>query len=105
VTGEGALILIAGMALLTYASRAALLLTAPGLPREGVQRWLAFVPVALFTGLITTMVAAPGAPALDPPRLAALGVGVAVALLTRRVTLTILVGLAAWWIVRLVLLT
>lgn len=101
MTGDGALLLIAGMALLTYGSRAALLVAAPGVPREELRRWLAYVPVALFAGLITTMVAGPGAPVLDGARAVALGAGALAALTTRRVTLTIAVGLAAWWAMRL----
>lgn len=91
------------MALLTYASRAALLIAAPGTPGAQLRRWLAYVPVALFAALITTMVAGPGAPALDAARAAALAAGAAVALATRRVTLTIVAGLAVWWAMRLLL--
>ncbi|MCX6024324.1 MAG: AzlD domain-containing protein [Chloroflexi bacterium] len=99
--GEGALWLVLGMAVITYASRAALLLAAPGELPQRLGRWLAFVPVGLFAALIAAMVSGPGAPPLDLGRTLALGAGALVAVLTHRVSATIIAGLAVWWVVRL----
>lgn len=98
---------IFGMAAVTYAVRAAaLLLLRDELP-QWVNRWLSYVPVAVFTALIlpplllsdngTARVLALG------PALPAGVIGALVAWRTSNVLLTIGAGLAMFWVLRFVM--
>lgn len=96
---------IIGMALVTYAARVAALLL---LRRELVpwlQRWLSFVPVAVFTALILppllTRTAGGQSVLAFGPALPAGIVGALVAWRTSNVLLTIAAGMATFWLLRL----
>jgi len=96
--------LIAGMAVVTYATRYTMiaLLGRWTLP-PGVRRWLEFVPVAALTAIIVPSVLAPQG-AIDigvhnHDVWAAL-VGALVAWRTRRTLATIIAALVAFWLLR-----
>ena len=95
---------ILGMALVTYATRVTMLLALRGDVAPWLQRWLGYVPVALFTALIipslllhtqgemTTLAIGPALPAGI--------VGMVAAWRTPNVLLTICAGLATFWLLR-----
>ena len=89
---------LAGMVAVTFASRYAGLVRRTELPEFWV-RFLHFVPIAVFAALI--------APSLEGSRgeggirFAAAGLAGVVAWRTRHLALTIAVGLAAFWLLRL----
>ena len=94
---------ILGMALVTYATRVIMLLALRGEVAPWLQRWLGYVPVAVFVALILPpLLLGPG----EPPALAigpALPAGVAGALAawrTGNVLLTIAAGLAVFWLLK-----
>ena len=94
---------ILGMALVTYATRAIMLLALRGEVAPWLQRWLGYVPVALFTALILPPLLLSGGerPALVlGPALPAGVVGALVAWRSGNVLLTIAAGLAAFWLLR-----
>lgn len=94
---------IAGMAVVTLATRALPLLVMRGEPPPWLARWLGLVPVAVFTALALRPLAVSAAPdprlALGAPLLAALA-GAAVAWRTGSVVATIAVGMLAYWALR-----
>ena len=83
--------MIAGMAAVTYASRAAPMVLG-GTPRPAVARYLRLVPVAIFAALIVPGLAAPDGDLSLGPELAAGAVGLLVALATRNVFATLGAG-------------
>jgi branched-subunit amino acid transport protein len=95
---------IAGMAVATLATRALPLLVMRGEPPVWLGRWLGFVPVAVFTALALQPLLIGGAP---EPRLSVglpLAAGLAGAAAAWRgggVVVTIAVGMAAYWALRL----
>ena len=93
--------MIAGMALVTYLTRAPLLVLLRGdLPRW-LSRWLQYVPIAVFTALVVPPFVAPrGRPELQWGLAVALA-GAVVAWRTRQVYATITVGLLVFWLSRL----
>lgn len=95
---------IAGMALVTLATRATPLLLLRGEPPGWLARWLSFVPVAIFTALALRplLVSAGAHPQLSigAPLVAGLA-GALVAWRTGSVVLTIGAGLAAYAALRL----
>lgn len=95
---------IAGMALVTLATRALPLLLMRGELPGWVMRWLSFVPVAVFTALsVRPLVVSGGADprlTLGAPLVAGLA-GALVAWRTSSVVATIAGGMAAYWGLRL----
>jgi branched-subunit amino acid transport protein len=96
---------ILGMALVTLATRALPLLIMRGEPPAWLARWLGLVPVAVFTALALRplVVSAGPSPQLiaGAPLLAGL-VGALAAWRSGNVVVTIAVGMAAYWLLRLV---
>ncbi len=85
--------MIAGMALVTYLTRAPLLILLRGDLPAWLRRWLQFVPIAVFSALVIPPFVAPrGQPELTPRLLVAL-VAALVAWRTRQVYLTVAAGL------------
>ncbi|MBC7250594.1 MAG: AzlD domain-containing protein [Anaerolineae bacterium] len=91
---------IAGMALVTFFTRYAMIALVGREPSALLRRWLRYVPAALLAALI-----APAA--LDVPagtgvhgRWLALGVGAVLAWRTRQVLPSLLGGLAAFWLLQ-----
>jgi branched-subunit amino acid transport protein len=84
-------LMIAGMAAVTYASRA-LPMVVGGTPRAAVGRYLRLVPVAIFAALIVPGLAAPDGELSLGPELVAGAVGLAVAMVTRNVFATLGAG-------------
>lgn len=97
---------ILGMAAVTLATRALPLLLMRGEPPAWLARWLGLVPVAVFTALALRPLVVSGGPA---PQLIAglpLAAGLAGALAawrTGNVVATIAAGMAAFWLLRLLL--
>ena len=93
-----------GMALATYATRVITMLALRGEIAPWLQRWLGYVPIAVFTALILPPLLLPasgGARALAiGPALPAGAVGALVAWRSGNVLLTIIAGLAAFWLLR-----
>lgn len=95
---------IVGMALVTLATRALPLLVLRGEPPPWLLRWLAFVPVAVFTALAVRPLVVTGGP--DPamtagaPLIAGLA-GAVAAWRTGSVVATIAAGMAVYWLLRL----
>ncbi len=85
--------MIAGMALVTYLTRAPLLVLLRGDLPAWLRRWLQFVPIAVFSALVIPPFVAPrGQPELTSRLLIAL-VAALVAWRTRQVYLTVAAGL------------
>ena len=94
-------LIFAGMALATYFTRYAMIATLGREVPSLLRRWLRYVPVAVLAALV-----APAA--LAPQRRLEIGLhawavlaGAAVAWRTRNVLLTILSGMAAFWLLRM----
>jgi len=94
-------LIFAGMALATYFTRYAMIATLGREVPSLLRRWLRYVPVAVLAALV-----APAA--LAPQRRLEIGLhawavlaGAAVAWRTRNVLLTILSGVAAFWLLRM----
>lgn len=92
--------LIVGMALVTYLTRAPMLLLLRGELPSWLRRWLSYVPIAVFTALIVPVFAAPrGVPELQINLL----VGVVAAVIvwrTRQMYFGIVAGLLVFWLLR-----
>lgn len=95
---------IAGMAVVTLATRALPLLLLRGEPPVWLTRWLGGVPVAVFTALALRPLLVSAGPdprlALGAPLAAGL-VGAAVAWRSGSVVATIAAGMLAYWLLRL----
>jgi branched-subunit amino acid transport protein len=95
---------ILGMALVTYATRATTLLALRGDVAPWLRRWLSYVPVAMFTGLVLPpllLIEQGGVKALAlGPALPAGLVGGLVAWRTGNVLLTIAAGMATFWLMK-----
>ncbi len=95
---------ILGMALATYATRVTTMLALRGDVALWLRRWLGYVPVAVFTALILPpllLQTQGGAKALAfGPALPAGAVGALVAWRTGNVLLTIVAGMATFWLLR-----
>ncbi|HEX9371554.1 MAG TPA: AzlD domain-containing protein [Roseiflexaceae bacterium] len=95
---------ILGMALATYATRVTTMLALRGDVALWLRRWLGYVPVAVFTALILPplLLQAQGdtkALAIGPA-LPAGAIGALVAWRTGNVLLTIVAGMATFWLLR-----
>jgi branched-subunit amino acid transport protein len=87
------LLMIAGMALATYLTRVPPLMLMRGELPAWLRRWLQFVPIAVFTGLVIPPIVAPrGTPELGASLLAGLA-GALVAWRTKQIFATIGAGL------------
>ncbi len=98
-------LVILGMGAITYGMRAGSLLLAERLPRQPwLGSFLRFVPVAVLSAIVALEMAFPnGALDLSPidnHRLLAGALAILVAWRTRRMLPTILVGMAALWILQ-----
>ena len=93
--------MIAGMALVTYLTRAPLMVLLRGDLPGWLSRWLQFVPIAVFTALVVPPFVAPrGHPEAQWGLVVALVAGV-VAWRTKQVYATIAAGLLLFWLSRL----
>ena len=94
-------LLILVVAAITYGSRVVFLARRRDVPEGFVGRFLEVFPLALFIALATSGLAAPdGSPAVTPGLAGAAG-GVLGAVVTRRSLVgTIVIGAAAYWLVR-----
>src|SRR5436189_181293 len=93
---------IAGMALVTYLTRAPMMMLLRGELPTWLRRWLQFVPIAIFTALVLPPFVAPHERIeLGLPLLAGL-VGAVIAWRTRQVYAVIIGGLIVFWLGRLV---
>ena len=105
MTESGLWLVILGMGAITYGLRAGSLLLAERLPRQAwLGSFLRFVPVAVLSAIVALEMAFPDA-ALDLSpvsyhRLLAGALAILVAWRTRRMLPTILVGMAALWILQ-----
>lgn len=98
-----ALMIILGMAGVTFLARYGLLAILSREMPPMVSRWLGYVPVAVFTALIFPGLLVNAQNKLQfGPEIAAGLVGLGVAWKTRQVLPTILAGMAAFWLARLV---
>jgi branched-subunit amino acid transport protein len=94
---------ILGMALVTFATRVVTMLALRGEIAPWLQRWLGFVPIAVFMALLLPpLVFAPGeSPALTfGPALPAGVAGALTAWRTSNVLLTIGAGLVVFWLLK-----
>ncbi|NTU83910.1 MAG: AzlD domain-containing protein [Chloroflexales bacterium] len=95
---------IAGMAVVTLATRALPLLVMRGEPPAWLGRWLGLVPVSVFTALALRPLVVSAGPdprlAIGAPLAAGLA-GALVAWRTSSVVATIAAGMAAYWALRL----
>jgi branched-subunit amino acid transport protein len=94
---------ILGMALVTYATRAIMMLALRGEVAPWLRRWLGYVPVAVFTALLLPplLLTASDRPALAiGPALPAGAAGALVAWRSGNVLLTIGAGLGVFWLLR-----
>lgn len=93
-----------GMALVTYATRVITMLALRGELAPWLRRWLGYVPVAMFTALILPPLifqARGGAQTLAfGPALPAGLVGALMAWRSGNVLLTIVAGMATFWLLR-----
>jgi branched-subunit amino acid transport protein len=95
------LVIFAGMALVTYFTRYAMI---AALGREVdplLRRWLRYVPPAVLAALVVPAALAPQGNLEIGLRAWAVGVGAIFAWRTRSVLWTILGGLAAFWLLRM----
>ena len=86
---------ILGMAAVTYALRALPFVLGRGGMDAALERWLRYLPPALFAALIAPSLLAPGGTLQIGPRFWAGLVGVVTAWRTRSIPATIVVGLGA----------
>lgn len=96
---------ILGMAAVTLATRALPLLLMRGEPPAWLARWLGLVPVAVFTALALrplVVSAGPSPQLVAGPTLLAGLAGALAAWRSGNVVVTIAVGMAAYWLLRLV---
>jgi len=97
------ILIFTGMALVTYLTRFTLIVALGRDLPDGVARWLRYIPLAVLSALITPGIFAPsGKFEVGLPVLALL-CGILVAWRTRNVFYTILAGLAAFWLLRLIM--
>ena len=93
--------MIAGMALVTYLTRAPLLVFLRGDLPGWLSRWLQFVPIAVFVALVVPPFVAPSGQPEISSRLMILLVAGIVAWRTRQVYTTIAAGLLVFALLRL----
>jgi branched chain amino acid efflux pump len=95
---------ILGMALATYATRVITMLALPGEIAPWLRRWLGYVPIAVYSALIVPPLLLQSSGATRSlaigPALPAGMVGALVAWRSGNVLLTILAGMATFWLLR-----
>ena len=92
--------LIVGMAVVTYLTRAPMMLLLRGELPAWLTRWLKYVPIAVFTALVVPAFAAPrGVPELQINLLVGL-VAAVVVWRTRQMYFGIVAGLLVFWLLR-----
>lgn len=94
------LLIFAGMALVTYFTRYTMIAVLGREVPPLLKRWLRFVPPAILAALIAPAALVPGGTLAISPSLWAVLTGVIVAWRTRNVLLTILGGMATFWLLR-----
>jgi branched-subunit amino acid transport protein len=95
------LLIFAGMAVVTYFTRYAMIAALGREMPAWLRRWLRYVPPAVLAALVAPAALAPqGRVEIGPPAWAVLA-GAVVAWRTRSVLWTILGGMAAFWLLRL----
>jgi branched-subunit amino acid transport protein len=96
----------AGMAAVTYAARAIPLLLLRNDPPPWLALWLKYVPPAVFTALIVpavvTQMGDHGRVLQMGPAVGAAVVGALVAWRTENAIVTVVIGMIAFWLIRLV---
>lgn len=95
------LLIFAAMALATYFTRYAMIATRGREMPSLLRRWLRYVPVAVLAALIAPAALAPQGELELGLHAWAMLAGSAVAWRTRNVLLTILGGMAAFWLLRI----
>lgn len=94
-------LLILVVAAITFGSRVVFLARRREVPEGIIGRFLEVFPLALFIALATSGLAAPeGSPALTPALGGAVGGVVGAAVTRRSLVGTIVIGAAAYWLVR-----
>ena len=93
--------MIAGMALVTYLTRAPLLVLLRGDLPVWLARWLRFVPIAVFTALVVPPFVAPDRRPELSPRLLIGVVAAVVAWRTRQIYAAIIAGLLVFGALRM----
>ena len=91
-----------GMSAATYLTRVVPLVTMRGAPSARLERLLRYVPPAIFAALIVPALLAPEGQIRLGAELWAGLIGMAVAYATRNMALTIIAGLAAFALLRIV---
>lgn len=94
------LLIFAGMALVTYCTRYTMIAALGREVPSPLQRWLQHVPVAVLAALVVPAALAPQGRLEIGLRAWAVLAGAAVAWHTRNVLLTILGGMATFWLLR-----
>ena len=98
----GETLLLVGMAVVTFASRASFLVWRGALPEGPIRGVVRVFPLALFVVLATIGLAAPqGQPALTPALLAGIGGVIAAVAMRRSLFAVLVVGGGVWWLVTL----
>jgi len=95
------ILIFAGMALVTYFTRYTMIAALGREMPPPVQRWLHYVPVAVLAALIAPAALAPQGYLQCDMRAWAVVAGIVVAWRTRSVLWTILGGMAAFWLLRM----
>ncbi len=96
-----AILIIAGMAAVTFFTRFAMIALLGGSVASWVANWLKYVPVAIFAALVVPGLLPPGKTAQAGPEALAGLAGLLVARRAGKVLPTIVAGLAAYWLIRL----
>jgi branched-subunit amino acid transport protein len=94
------LLIFVGMALVTYFTRATMLVALGGQMPPLLQRWLRYVPPAVLAALIGPATLVPGGHLEIGLPVWAVLAGAVVAWRTRSVLWTIVAGMAAFWLLR-----
>jgi branched-subunit amino acid transport protein len=94
-------LIFVGMAVVTYFTRVAMIAIMGREVPPLLQRWLRYIPAAVLAALVAPAALAPNGHIEINFSIGAILVGAIVAWCTRNVFLTILAGMATYWILRL----
>jgi len=92
------LLIFVGMALVTYATRYAMIAVLGRELPPLVRRWLDYMPAAVLAALVAPAALAPQGTVVLGPRALAVAVGAAIAWRTRNVLWTIVGGMGVFWV-------